>query len=585
MLKKKSFSSISLVITLLTLFSICNVCHGENVYSDSFSEELTMKNLSESEILTVFNFTQTMDLKNDNKITSYYQLFPRTIGQIIDKYHVKEFHITFTRGSWNDFQWGLNKLPAPAGVEFYAYFDANYDTNENWAGLANALSGVFCASVNYIDRSKSAKPNYSFKPSGSYNYDEEKIELRYGSLSHEGVCTENLTPWIKLLPCQSKMGIAGLLNNYKLFDTNYYSMMAHLIPVCIDSECKHKQIQLTQIISTVFDNRRIGRTKTNNWSLESLFSRRFNSYCPVSTNSKIKIELKDNDNHNPYYRLIRNPSYFQTISNDKKYAVYDLISKDYENSNIGVEIVNENSIQPIQDNIGLEVQRAQSGYKDEYGGLVITIKNTNLDKDLSITYFDIIPWFVSIYMNSFKIENTKIKDYHNDEYITEFYHEPAVEHLIPTVLEMKMKIPKDSTTTIQFDFIKKHLLYADYPPDCARGFDVGSAVITVHNVTLNEGYLYPSQNYIRIYTEPIVIILPAPDFSMPYNVITYSCTIIALFFGSMYNAYTRRYIPLVIEKDDKKNEKEASKKENQTATSEESINKEEEEEENDKKNN
>jgi len=45
---------------------------------------------------------------------------------------------------------------------------------------------------------------------------------------------------------------------------------------------------------------------------------------------------------------------------------------------------------------------------------VITIKNTNLDKDLSITYFDIIPWFVSIYMNSFKIENTKIKDYHND---------------------------------------------------------------------------------------------------------------------------------------------------------------------------
>ena len=29
------------------------------------------------------------------------------------------------------------------------------------------------------------------------------------------------------------MGIAGLLNNYKLFDTNYYSMMAHLIPICL----------------------------------------------------------------------------------------------------------------------------------------------------------------------------------------------------------------------------------------------------------------------------------------------------------------------------------------------------------------
>jgi len=38
--------------------------------------------------------------------------------------------------------------------------------------LANALSGVFCASVNYIDRSKSGIPNYSFKQSGSYNFDE-----------------------------------------------------------------------------------------------------------------------------------------------------------------------------------------------------------------------------------------------------------------------------------------------------------------------------------------------------------------------------------------------------------------------------
>lgn len=534
---RKSFYNTYLLIILIINISLINICQGKKVYSDTFSEELTMKNLSESEVLTVFNFTQTMDLKNNDEITSYYQLFPRTIGQIVDKYHVKEFHITFTRGSWNDYQWGLNTLPAPAGVEFYAYFDANYNTNENWAGLANALSGVFCASVNYIDRSKSAIPIYSFKPNGNYN-PEEKIELRYGSLSHEGVCTENLTPWIKLLPCQSKMGIAGLLNNYKLFDTNYYSMMAHLIPVCLDSECKQKQLQLTQIISTVFDNKRIGKTKS--WSFESLFGRKFNNYCPVSTNSKVKIELMDNDNESNYFRLIRNPTRFENISKNKKYAVYDLLTKEYENSNLGVDIVDENKIKPIQDNIGLEVHRSQTGYAEEYGGFVITFKNNNLDKDLSITYFDIIPWYFNIYMNSFKIDNNKIKDYNNDEYISEFYHEPAIEHLNPTILEMKMIIPKDSTTSIQFDFVKQYLLYADYPPDCARGFDVGSAVVTVHNVSLSNGYLYPEQDYIRIYTEPMVIILPAPDFSMPYNVITYSCTIIALFFGSMYNAYTRR---------------------------------------------
>jgi len=351
------------------------------------------------------------------------------------------------------------------------------------------------------------------------------------------------------------MGIAGLLNNYKLFDTNYYSMMAHLVPVCIDSKCKHKQLKLTQIVSTVFDTKRIEKYNSKSWSLESLFSRRFKNYCPVSTNSKIKIELKDNKNESNYYRLIRNPTTYEKISKDRKYAVYDLIGNEYENSNIGVEIVNENSIQPIQDNVGLEVHRSQSGYAEEYGGFVVSFKNNNLDKDLSITYFDIIPWYFSIYVNSFKIENTKVEDYNNEEYIPEFYHEPAIDHLNPTILEMKMIIPKDSITTIQFDFDKRYLLYGDYPPDCARGFDVGSAVITIHDVTLGEGYLYPEQNYIRVYTEPMVIISPAPDFSMPYNVITYSCTIIALFFGSMYNAYTRRYIPLVVEKNDKNDTK------------------------------
>lgn len=55
-----------LIFTLLI-----SICYGENIYSDVFSEELTMKNLSETEVLTVFNFTQTMDLKN-NEITCSY---------------------------------------------------------------------------------------------------------------------------------------------------------------------------------------------------------------------------------------------------------------------------------------------------------------------------------------------------------------------------------------------------------------------------------------------------------------------------------------------------------------------------------
>ena len=100
--------------------------------------------------------------------------------------------------------------------------------------MTNALAGLFCASLNFIDDTITVQPKLSFRPEGPYNGEDliiicfafhtnenqfrpnryffvyhvatglsARAELRYGSLPHENVCTENLTPWIKLLPCKS----------------------------------------------------------------------------------------------------------------------------------------------------------------------------------------------------------------------------------------------------------------------------------------------------------------------------------------------------------------------------------------------
>jgi phosphatidylinositol glycan class T len=42
------------------------------------------------------------------------------------------------------------------------------------------------------------------------------------------------------------------------------------------------------------------------------------------------------------------------------------------------------------------------------------------------------------------------------------------------------------------------------------------------------------------YTEVLLVPLTTPDFSMPYNVITITCTIFALYFGSLVNVLRRR---------------------------------------------
>jgi phosphatidylinositol glycan class T len=45
-------------------------------------------------------------------------------------------------------------------------------------------------------------------------------------------------------------------------------------------------------------------------------------------------------------------------------------------------------------------------------------------------------------------------------------------------------------------------------------------------------------------SETLLVSLPTPDFSMPYNVITLSCTVLALYCGSLFNMLTREYKPL-----------------------------------------
>ena len=44
-----------------------------------------------------------------------------------------------------------------------------------------------------------------------------------------------------------------------------------------------------------------------------------------------------------------------------------------------------------------------------------------------------------------------------------------------------------------------------------------------------------------MYTPVMLVDLATPDFSMPYNVIIMSCTLIALIFGSIFNLLTRRF--------------------------------------------
>lgn len=82
-----------------------------------------------------------------------------------------------------------------------------YRVDKVWADLVNALSGLFCSSLNFMDSKSTIRPRWTFRPQGlaSEGYSLFSGLLRYSALPNEVVCTENLTPWKKLLPCDSKV--------------------------------------------------------------------------------------------------------------------------------------------------------------------------------------------------------------------------------------------------------------------------------------------------------------------------------------------------------------------------------------------
>ncbi|KAJ7331965.1 hypothetical protein JRQ81_014145 [Phrynocephalus forsythii] len=394
---------------------------------------------------------------------SHYRLFPKALGQLISKYSVRELHLSLTQGFWRTRSWGQPYLQAPAGAELWVWFqDSVTDVDKTWKDLSNILSGIFCASLNFIDSTNTVTPTASFKPLGLANVTDHQF-LRYAVLPREVVCTENLTPWKKLLPCSSKAGLAVLLKAEHLFDSRYHSQAVHIRPVCRDSTCLSVSWELRQTLTVVFD----------------FF---------VSGHGK-KVDL---------------PA-------------------------------------PV-----LHAQRYVSGYGLQTGEISTLIYNSHPYRAFPVLLLETVPWYLRLYIHTLTII-TKGKE-----------NKPTSSG--PTAAPS----PGDADSAagklchkdhIQFE--RALLKWTEYPPDPNHGFYVSSSVLSamVPSVTAMKeeveelsplfASLFPSSDgssyFVRLYTEPLLVNLPTPDFSMPYNVICLTCTVVAVCYGSFYNLLTRTF--------------------------------------------
>lgn len=559
------------------------------VYGDaSYQETLNLRPLPRNKLLSTFDFkvqsqpfdSSYFDDTNGHQTLkkSHYTLFPSSLGPIIESTNTRELSLRFTQGWWDAQSWG--KLPyegwfsGGTGVEVVALIEAPSISvaRKHWSKLTKSLSGFFCASLNFIDNDITTFPKYAIQDANTGQYEPEfgnKLYLFRAALPSEPICTENLTPFLKLLPTGGKAGISSLLDGHKVFDSLWHGMSVDIFTECSGKgNCK---LNLYQTVSQVIDIVRSLRKKeeggipkpTAGEKLRCDTSKEYNIWQCFPLSDPIELQW---DLETLYGRTIRGPAFegdqeVSRVKIDYEPSAWNVTLQkesptfvatrflDSHGSNVIVEPIvephdynfkfsttNSSNVVPIEPP-PLYVSRSLSGYSLDKGGLRVVFTNPRIE-DVEFTYFESLPWFMRLYLSTLDVtlKNSTgvfdVKDH--SQFIKSRYYKPAVDRERPSHLEFVFNVPALLTLAVSYDFDKSLLLYREYPPDANHGFDIEPAVIRINEEDHRGGYEFR--------TTSLLLTLPTPDFSMPYNVIILTCTVLSLAFGTMFNLLTKKTV-------------------------------------------
>ncbi|KAI5422888.1 uncharacterized protein LOC127076516 isoform X1 [Lathyrus oleraceus] len=584
-------STTTLALSILFLLPFLSSATVE----EEFHEELLLKPLPDRKVLAHFHFQTEAPVAEDS-FARHHHLFPKSISQLVKKFHIKAMELSFTQGRWNYERWGgLDPISSqnakPPGVELWAVFDVpQHQVDAFWKNLTHSLSGLFCASINFLESSSSySAPKWASQSAlGS---------LRYGTLPREAVCTENLTPWLKLLPCRDKAGLSALMDRPSIYRSFYHSQRLHLKASMAPADGLDSGIILEQTL-TVVQQPNIQKTDLSfsnefkiqpSWSLSSIFGRKVNGRCVLAKSSNVYLQV-ERDLVAQLEKLQKktatyadNDTGIDVLRGDLGFEVSitpDRVHRELEKSS---SILYEYSIKEYNDteqfDLGLTwkypvvwscplaplyASRFLIGSGNERGSIAISLKSTELTKGfivannveekckLQVNVLQIVPWYIKVYYHTLQLL-VDGKPQAATDFIERMSVSPSEDKVSTGVMELVLRFPceiKSAILNIEFD--KGFLHIDEYPPDANQGFDIPSAIISFPDfhagLQFSDDSISKSPMMSKLqekspvlsYTEVLLVPLTTPDFSMPYNVITITCTVFALYFGSLLNVLRRR---------------------------------------------
>ncbi|KAF0693516.1 Aste57867_15542 [Aphanomyces stellatus] len=464
---------------------------GASHVDATYTEEITLRPLPHvAKVAAHFNF----ELTTSSNTSSAFDVFPKGIRQVAQKYGVDDLHLTFTTGVWQPAQWGSPMGNGPHGVSLTATL---HDPAE-WRGLTQQLAGLFSASLNKMDSTVVyASPTSSSSSS----------ILLHGMLPREELCTENLSPWLKLLPCRAHAGLGAWIRPLHVLDADFLSMGLRM------TKETDGRLRLHQSLTVV------RRVASPSWSLATLLGATSTTACPLAATSLVSTELPSLDSS-----AINVPSVLRIEPADTLHRHVASLSSATTTS---AWLHQPMDAAPQLPYLGVVGHRYLTGHGQVQGGIGLRLVNTHPTKTVRVTYHETMPWYLRVYFNSFQLAVNGVPV--DPLRLPSLAITPATLMGNPSQLAFQVDIAPEQDVVLAYVFDKAFLPMGLHPPDSNRGFDVPAASWTISD----------DDSTTTFFTEPLLVPLPTPDFSMPYNVIVLTSAVVAMSLGIVVNALLR----------------------------------------------
>jgi phosphatidylinositol glycan class T len=512
------------------------LCIFGTIYAkEKYSEELYITSLPNNDLSSIFRFVTTASVSTPDHSFLY---IPLTIRQLLgDK--IEEFYLSMTTGFWRHNIWGVQpQNESPTGISLHVKFSNMSETevDKTWSILVKQVNGIFCSSILEMDPSFTATPMFD----GSTN----DLKLyRYGHLSGEPLCTENIKPFLRLLPCKVT-GFSSLIDLKDVFATSFHTL----------------SVSAKRVLTNGIYDWRVELFAHFVKSRVQMIEKNIYSPLRIPLNSDLQCKIAERQ------VIIHNLATAYSANFPEKYtetpAMLDITNMIPNEKNMLMIRVNRTVSQSIsnQHNSMFSFNIAHEK-PDARGGILGTKIVNNLDNEYSANYYHIIPWQLHIEISSLDFTCVTSEQKSKGK-IMEKSLEPSLIRGRPTAISLNLVLPPHSKCTLKLSFTNHLMTALSYPPDSNYGIFVPGPVLSIQleediyrqfskvygSFKSNEEEsrsITNSKRTIQLHGEALLILLPVPDFSMPFNVICIVTTATGFLFGSTFNLAVKLFIPVI----------------------------------------